>query len=80
MGREGNGKSVGNCTVSTVSRGPIPLGDALYSRDHSVVPETCSLMQTEIQSPAFVLAPERLRISNIHRFSLHKVEASNVSQ
>ena len=75
MGREGNGKSVGNTIVSTVSRGPIPLRDVLYSRDHCVVPETCSPMQTEIQSPAVALAPERLRISNIHRFSLHKVEA-----
>jgi len=30
MGREGNGKSVGNSIVSTVSRGPIPPRDALF--------------------------------------------------
>jgi len=60
MGREGNGKSVGNSIVSTVSRGPIPLRDALYSRGHCVVPEPCSPMQTEIQSPNVTLAPERL--------------------
>jgi hypothetical protein len=62
MGREGNGKSIGNSIVSTVSRGPIPPGDALYSRDHCVVPETCSPIQTEIQSPAVALALEILRI------------------
>jgi len=62
MGREGNGESVGHSTVSTVSRGPIPPRDALYSRDHCVVPEPCSPMQTEIQSPTVALAPERFRI------------------
>lgn len=80
MGREGNGKSVGNSIASIVSRGLIQPRDALYSRDQCVVPEPCSPMQTEIQSPAVALAPQRLRIQNIHRFSLHKVEAQNVSQ
>jgi hypothetical protein len=63
IGWDGEGKSVGNCIVSTVSRGPIPLGDALYARDCCVVPETrlASPVQTEIQSPAVCLARFRAK-------------------